>query len=104
MESGAVLRTARAAGLPCRILRAVCDPADHGLPEAVANGAGPSGRRRPVYILRQILADPGLLRPLWRANKEMGAALTSLKSGWQVLAARHSSFEPEVLPQLSELK
>ncbi|MEJ2033280.1 MAG: phosphorylase [Deltaproteobacteria bacterium] len=86
MESAAVLRTARAAGVPVRILRAVCDPADQCLPEAVARGVAANGRRRPGYIARKLLTDPSLLLPLWRANKEMGAALKSLKRAWQAQA------------------
>jgi adenosylhomocysteine nucleosidase len=91
MESGAVLRTARAAGLPCRILRAVCDPADRCLPEAIAQGVAASGRRRPMAILWNLLADPALLLPLWQTDKEMRSALKSLKSlklEWIIQAGR----------------
>lgn len=83
MESGAVLRTARAAGVPVLILRAVCDPAGQCLPEAVAHGVAADGRVRPWYIMGKLLADPSLLLALWQVNKGMGAALKSLQSAWR---------------------
>lgn len=95
MESAAVLRSGREAGVPVRIVRAVCDPADHGLPERIARAVTADGWPRPGYLLGQVLADPALLGHLWRAGKEMRAALESLKRCAVGGALRLGSYESE---------
>jgi adenosylhomocysteine nucleosidase len=65
LESGAVAEVAAEAGLPFAVLRAVCDPANDGLPPAALAALDASGavsvRRVASSLLRQPRQIPALL-------------------------------------------
>ena len=66
MESGAVARAARNAGLPFAILRVIIDPAIQDVPPAATAAMAPGGR-----------IDYGaLMRALWREPRQIGGLLT----------------------------
>ena len=59
LESGPVARVARAYNLPFVVLRAICDPAERGLPDAALVALDASGRIDPAAIMRSLLRRPG---------------------------------------------
>ncbi len=78
LETGAVARAAREAGLPFAVLRAVCDPADRDLPPAALvalDGAGIIGLGR---LLRSLAARPDQLPALLRLARDAARARAAL--------------------------
>jgi adenosylhomocysteine nucleosidase len=78
LESGAVAAVAERAGLGFAVLRAVCDPADAGLPPAALAALDASGRVSVWNVAQSLLREPGQLPALialGRAAKVARAAL-----------------------------
>ncbi|HEY7689175.1 MAG TPA: hypothetical protein VH835_10800 [Dongiaceae bacterium] len=65
MESGAVARAARDAGLPFAVLRVIIDPASREVPPAAMAAMGAGGR----------IDMGGLARSLWREPRQIGGLL-----------------------------
>jgi hypothetical protein len=65
MESGAVARAARDAGLPFAVLRVVIDAAGRDLPPAAITAMAPGGG----------IDAGGLARELWREPRQIGGLL-----------------------------
>lgn len=78
LESGALAEAAARHGLPFAVLRAVCDPADRGLPAlalAALDGNGRIGLRR---SLAAVLAQPGQVPALLILARDAARARRSL--------------------------
>jgi adenosylhomocysteine nucleosidase len=78
MESAAVARVARAAGLPFLVVRAVGDPARRRLPAAALAALGADGRLRPFAVLAALARNPAEFRPLLQVARDTRQALRTL--------------------------
>ncbi|MGK9230063.1 hypothetical protein KXS07_00110 [Inquilinus limosus] len=78
LESAAVAIAAAKAGLPFGVLRAVADPAGHGLPPAALVGLDAEGRPAIGPVLRALARSPGQLPALVRLGRQSGAAMKAL--------------------------
>jgi len=78
LESAAVAMAATEAGLPFGVLRAVADPAAHGLPPAALVGLDAEGRPTIGPVLRALARSPGQLPALIRLGRQSGAAMAAL--------------------------
>ncbi|WP_051248286.1 hypothetical protein [Inquilinus limosus] len=78
LESAAVAIAAAEAGLPFGVLRAVADPAGHGLPPAALVGLDAEGRPAIGPVLRALARSPGQLPALIRLGRQSGAAMKAL--------------------------
>jgi adenosylhomocysteine nucleosidase len=77
-ETGAVLRAARARGLPFAVLRAVCDPASRDLPPAALAALDPAGGIGLLGVLRALARQPAQLGALFALGRDASAARRSL--------------------------
>jgi hopanoid-associated phosphorylase len=91
MESGAVARVARAAGLPFAVLRAVCDRAARALPPAACLPLHPDGRLRAGAITASVLRHPAQLPALLALGRDAARARTALSGRINGLANRLTS-------------
>ena len=78
LESAAVAAAAAEAGLPFGVLRAVADPAAHGLPPAALVGLDNEGRPAIGPVLRALARSPGQLPALIRLGRQSSAAMAAL--------------------------
>jgi adenosylhomocysteine nucleosidase len=78
LETGAVLRAARARGLPFAVLRAVCDPASRDLPPAALAALDPAGGIGLLGVLRALARQPAQLGALFALGRDASAARRSL--------------------------
>ncbi|MGO4124780.1 nucleoside phosphorylase [Inquilinus sp. YAF38] len=78
LESAAVAAAATEAGLPFGVLRAVADPAAHGLPPAALVGLDNEGRPAIGPVLRALARSPGQLPALIRLGRQSSAAMAAL--------------------------
>jgi adenosylhomocysteine nucleosidase len=78
LESAAVASAAAEAGLPFGVLRAVADPAAHGLPPAALVGLDSEGRPAIGPVLRALARSPGQLPALIRLGRQSSAAMAAL--------------------------
>lgn len=78
LESAAVAAAAIEAGLPFGVLRAVADPAAHGLPPAALVGLDSEGRPAIGPVLRALARSPGQLPALIRLGRQSSAAMAAL--------------------------
>lgn len=81
VESGAVAR----AGVPFAVLRAVCDPAGRGLPEAALVAMDAGGRVQALRVLRAVLRRPHEIAGLVRLARDAGQARRALVRRVQAL-------------------
>jgi adenosylhomocysteine nucleosidase len=86
MESAALAKVAMEHNVPFVALRAIADPAGHGLPPAALLPLSPSGRPRLLAILWSVLSNPGQIPALIRTARQTGAALKSLRRATHRLA------------------
>ncbi len=93
MESAGVAHAAAEAGVPFFVLRAVCDPAERGVPAELSLVLDSNGRVRIPALLGQIVRNPGLIPEMLRLRREFNAALTGLRCGWQALLGRADLLE-----------
>ncbi|OAI20857.1 phosphorylase [Methylomonas koyamae] len=85
MESAAVGRTAANAQLPFLVVRAIADPAEMSLPEAVIHALDANGQVQLARLLAFLLAHPWELGGLVRLGIHFRAAQTSLKTAAQFI-------------------
>jgi adenosylhomocysteine nucleosidase len=85
MESHAVARAARAAGLPLAVVRAVSDTAAVALPRAAQAGFKPNGEPDVGAVLRGLAARPWELPALIRTALDAEKAFKSLERATRVL-------------------
>lgn len=78
LESAAVAAAAAEAGLPFGVLRAVADPAAHGLPPAALVGLDAEGRPAIGPVLRALARSPGQLPALIRLGRQSSVAMAAL--------------------------
>jgi adenosylhomocysteine nucleosidase len=78
LESGAVARVAARHGLPFAVLRAVCDPANLGLPPAALVALDAHGAVAPLRVVASLLARPGQLGTLLRLARAATKARAAL--------------------------
>jgi len=71
LESAALVEVAARFGIPCLVLRAVCDAADEDLPLDFERCRDASGAIRRLAVLRQALAHPGRVPELWRLGRRV---------------------------------
>jgi len=88
LESGAVARVAWQKGLPCAVLRAICDPADRDLPAAALSALNHDGAIDPWLVARALLRAPWeipalliLARDAARARRSLANAVAGIASG-----------------------
>jgi len=86
MESHILAEAARRAGVPCLVLRAVCDPAGRAVPAALLRLIDPRGRLR-WRQLPTVLRHPGATLTLARDSRRATATLRGLAAAL-VTAAR----------------
>ncbi len=89
MESGAVAKTATAAGIPFAVLRAICDPADRTLPPAALLALNSNGRINATRILASLLANPTQIAALLALARDAAKARRALLHRVSNLARRH---------------
>ncbi len=80
MESGALARAARRAGLPWAVLRVICDPAERDLPPAAFAALSVSGAIAGWRIARSILANPAQVPALIRLGGDAALARRTLRT------------------------
>jgi adenosylhomocysteine nucleosidase len=84
LESGAVARVAKAAGLPFAVLRAVADPASRDLPPAALITLNAAGKIRLLPILASVFRKPpqipALIKLAGDASKARAALVKKLRS------------------------
>jgi adenosylhomocysteine nucleosidase len=78
LESGAVAEAAAAARLPFAVLRAVCDPAEAGLPPAALAALDPQGRIAIRAVGASLLRHPRQLPALLALGRAAAAARRAL--------------------------
>lgn len=79
LESGAVARVAREAGLPFAVLRVICDPAGRDLPPAALAALDAAGAIGITRVLASILRDPRQIPVLIALGREAAAARRALR-------------------------
>ncbi|MBV8592808.1 MAG: hypothetical protein JOZ27_00750 [Caulobacteraceae bacterium] len=85
MESHAVARAAKDAGLPFAVIRAVSDAANRDLPRSAQAGFGPDGRPKVAAVLRALLRRPHELPALIRTALEAERGFTALRDARDLL-------------------
>lgn len=88
LESAAVAWAAAEAGLPFGVLRAVADPAAHGLPPAALVGLDKEGRPAIGPVLGALARSPGQLPALIRLGRQSSAAMKALLAAAGTLGGR----------------
>lgn len=78
MESGALARAARGAGVPFLAVRAVCDGHDMVVPRSAKVAIDGHGRLQPLRFARALLARPVEAADLWRLDRGFRAARRTL--------------------------
>ena len=78
LESGAVAVVAGRAGIPFAVLRAVCDPANAGLPPVALAALDADGRISVWNVARSLLREPGQLPALIALGRAAKAARAAL--------------------------
>ncbi len=78
LESGAVACVAAARGMPFAVLRAICDPAERGLPPAALAALDARGAIRVWRVAASLVARPGQLPALLALAADAAAARRSL--------------------------
>lgn len=79
MESAAIASVAAAANLPCLVLRAIADPVETSLPQAVVRALDEHGQVRLGRLLQHLLLHPWEVRALIRLGWHFRAAQKTLK-------------------------
>lgn len=79
MESAAVFRSGQRAGLPCLAVRAIADPVNMDLPQAVVNSLNSQGRIELTKLLQFLLTHPWEIPALIKLGLHFNAAGKSLK-------------------------
>ncbi len=79
MESFAVARVAREAGIPFLAIRAIADPAWRTVPEAAMRALGPDGRTHPLRALGGLFARPWEAREFALLARDGRAAFAALR-------------------------
>ena len=79
MESAAVIKVAQTENLPCLVVRAVADPVDMDLPEAVVQALNADGQIELSKLLSYLLTHPWQIPALIRLGLHFHAAQKTLK-------------------------
>ncbi len=79
MESGPVARVAMEAGIPFIALRAIADPAGHGLPPAALLPLDGKGHPNLLAVFMSILKNPGQIPALMGTGNQTRIALKRLR-------------------------
>ena len=79
MESGSVARVAMEAGVPFIAIRAVADPATHGLPPAALLPLDEKGRPKLLSVFWSILTNPAQIPALIGTGNQTRIALRRLR-------------------------
>lgn len=79
MESAAVARIALEAGSPCRILRAICDPASRTVAKDAFALLDGLGRLRLGTLMASLARRPALLKDLLTMRRDFARALKALE-------------------------
>jgi adenosylhomocysteine nucleosidase len=82
MESGAIASQSHAIGLPCFILRTVCDPADRNVPWQLSRAITPEGNIKLMALALHVIRKPGLIRDMTVLARDYRLALTTLARAW----------------------
>ena len=86
MESAAIVTWAHSLGLPAAVVRAVSDPADRGVPAALAGIVDEQGRTRLARAARLILCRPHAIPHALRLRRGTAAALRSVAVALRTLS------------------
>jgi len=78
LESAAFAEAAKRAGIPCLIVRAVCDSAEEDLPLDLNLCRGEDGRIDRFAVVRRAVRSPSTARELWRLRKRVAVASEQL--------------------------
>jgi adenosylhomocysteine nucleosidase len=91
MESRAVCEVATEAGLPFFCLRAVCDPANQTVADALLAAVDMQGNPRIGYLLAHLVRRPWLLRDMIRMASQFRQALIALERAWLLVGEQFLS-------------
>lgn len=94
MESGAVARAARAAGLPFAVLRAVCDPAAHDLPPAALTALDQRGAIGLARVIASVVARPAQIASLLTLARDAAVARRALRQALARIAWPQVAWPP----------
>ncbi len=86
LESGAVAEAATRAGRPFAVLRAICDPAERGLPPAALAAFGAGGAIAVSRLLGSLLSRPGQLAAVFALARDAAAARRAMAAHLRRLA------------------
>lgn len=85
MESAAVARVARLAGVPFVAVKGICDPADRAVSPELAGLLREDGRVRPAAVAAALARGPRTWRAMRRMNSDFSLACASLSRAARVL-------------------
>jgi adenosylhomocysteine nucleosidase len=85
MESAAVARVAREAGVPCVVVKCIGDPASQALPPMILNMLHPDGRVRLPALVATLARGPRTWRTLGAMMRDFNVACASLRRAAPVL-------------------
>lgn len=91
MESRAACEVAEEAGLPFFCLRAVCDPVDQTVAEALLSTVDEQGNPKIGYLLAHLVRRPWLLRDVIRMACRFRQALITLERAWLLVGEQFLS-------------
>jgi adenosylhomocysteine nucleosidase len=91
MESKAVCEVAAEAGIPFFCLRAVCDPANQTVADALLAMVDEQGNPRIGYLLAHLVRRPWLLRDMIRMASQFRQALIALETAWLLVGEQFLS-------------
>jgi adenosylhomocysteine nucleosidase len=74
LESGAVAQIAHRHGVPFAVVRAICDPAERGLPPLALEALDAEGRLLPLRVIRSLARRPRQIRTLMALAQDAGCA------------------------------
>jgi len=80
MESGAVVRTATALGLPALVIRAIADDAATAIPRSVLDALDPHGNTRLPKLIANLMRRPSDIPDLLRLAMAFKAASATLRA------------------------
>lgn len=85
MESAAIAQNAAKADIACIILRAICDPADYNVPQALYACLDKNGKIQWATLMMNLVRKPSLVKKLHRMARQFAAARAALRRGGQIL-------------------
>ncbi len=87
MESAGVTMAVEESGLPCLMLRAVCDAANHSVPVWLFEALNGDGSVRFAHLAGGLVRRPAAVAELLRMRLRFRTACLALREAWNILRA-----------------